>query len=133
MIVIDASAFLELLLRSDVGIAVERLMATDDASTPELFDAEVFHRIVSFGKTGVFTSHEVESAVLDLRDAPITRFDHRPLLEGALEMSAALSGYDSLYAALARELHATLVTGDEKLAATAHDQLSLQVANLSAT
>lgn len=133
MIVIDASAFLELLLRSDLGLGVERLLATDDASTPELFDAEVFHRLVSFGKTGVFDSHEVVSAVLDLRHAPITRFDHRPLLEGALEMSPALSGYDSLYAALARELDATLVTGDKRFAATAQAQLSLKVADLSTT
>lgn len=132
MIVVDASAFLELLLRTEVGLAVEELLGGDVATTPHLFDAEVLHRLVTFAKQGVLASHEVESAVADLRDAPITRIDHRPLLSRAYDMSAALSGYDALYAALADAAHGRLVTGDRAFASTARSQFALEVAELPA-
>lgn len=131
MIVIDASAFLELLLRTEVGIEVEELLSGNDAATPHLFDAEVLHRLVTFGKHGVLADHEVESAVADLSDAPIERVDHRLLLARALEMSAALSGYDALYAALAEAARALLVTGDRGFASTADSQFSVEVADLA--
>ncbi len=119
MIVVDASAFLELLLRTEVGVAVEERLSDEVAATPHLFDAEVFHRLVTFGKHGVLAAHEVESAVGDLRDAPITRVDHRPLLAQAHRMTKALSGDDALYAALAGLARGRLVTGDRSFASTA--------------
>lgn len=125
MIVIDASAFLELLLRTPAGLQVEDRLRKERAVTVHLFDAEVLHRLVSFGKHGVLDPHDVETGVADLRDAPIARFDPRPLLERAAHFSAALSGYDALYAALADSLEATLLTGDRRLARTASRQLGL--------
>ncbi len=130
MIVVDASAFLELLLRTEVGVAVERLLLGDAAATPHLFDAEVLHRLVGFGKRRVLAEYEVESAVADLRDAPIARIDHRPLLGRALEMSTALSGYDALYSALAEDSGGRLVTGDRAFGLTAREQFALDVAEL---
>lgn len=130
MIVVDASAFLELLLRTPTGLRVERALVDQPAVAPHLFDAEVLHRLVAFGKQGVLATHEVESAVVDLRDAPIRRVDPRPLLEAAHRLTAALSGYDALYAALAEATGAALVTGDRRLAATARRQLGLAVVDL---
>ncbi len=130
MIVIDASAFLELLLRTPIGLAVEDLLGQEVAAAPHLFDAEVLHRLVGFGKHGVLEAHEVDSAVADARDAPIARVDHRPLLTRARELSSALSGYDALYAALAEVAGGRLVTGDLALAKTARSQLGLEVADL---
>ncbi|MET0830970.1 MAG: type II toxin-antitoxin system VapC family toxin [Acidimicrobiia bacterium] len=130
MIVVDASAFLELLLRTASGLTVERLLLTDVAAAPHLIDAEVLHRIVLFGKHGVMQRHEVETAVRELADAPIDRFDHRPLLPRARELSEAISGYDALYAALADLTGATLVTGDRAFARTARAQLGLAVADI---
>ncbi len=102
-------------------------MRREPAAAPHLFDAEVLHRLVRFGKLGVLTPHELDTAVEDLRDAPITRVDQRPLLERAKEFSVALSGYDAIYAALAEGLEATLVTGDRGLAETARVQFGLTV------
>jgi predicted nucleic acid-binding protein len=109
---------------------VERLLSTEIAAAPHLIDAEVLHRIVLFGKHGVMHRHEVETAVRDLVDAPIYRYDHRPLLPRAHELSAAVSGYDALYAALADLTGATLVTGDRAFASTARAQLGLDVADI---
>ncbi|MBW3606394.1 MAG: PIN domain-containing protein [Actinobacteria bacterium] len=67
----------------------------------------------------------------DLRDAPIVRIDHRPLLATAVRLAVAMSGYDALYAALAREIGATLVTADRRLARTAARRFDLAVLDLS--
>lgn len=130
MIVVDASAFLELLLRTGEGRVVEELLAHEVAATPHLFDAEVLHRVVTFGNRGVLKVHEVHSAIADLRDAPIVRVDHRPLLERARALSAALSGYDALYATVAELSGSRLVTGDAAFASTARSQLGLDVVDL---
>lgn len=127
MIVIDASAFLELLLRTPAGLEVEAVLRADAAAAPHLFDAEVFHRLVTFGKHGVLTEAQVTEGVELLSSAPIARVDPRPLLARARLLAAALSGYDALYAALAEALDATLVTGDGRLAATAREQFGLSV------
>lgn len=90
----------------------------------------MLHRLAIFGKHGILASHEVETGVADLGDAPIRRIDHRPLLARAREMTGSLSGYDALYAALADLTSARLVTGDRRLAATARSQLGLEVVDL---
>ena len=113
-----------------MGIRVEELLAIETAAAPHLLDAEVLHRLVSFGKQRVMADEEVASAVADLRDAPITRVDHRLLLDRAHAMSAFLSGYDAWYAALAAETGGTLVTGDRGFARTARSQFGLVVAEL---
>lgn len=111
-------------------MAVEELLRGDVAATPHLFDAEVLHRLVAFGKEGVLEPHEVASGVADLRDAPIVRVDHRHLLDRAERLAAALSGYDALYAALAELTGAQLVSCDRAFAATARAQLGLEVVDL---
>lgn len=62
-----------------------------------------------------------------LRDAPILRVPTRQLLEVALLLTAALSGYDAVYVALARSVHGTLVTADVRLARTARQQFGVAV------
>jgi len=92
----------------------------------------VLHRLVTFGKQGVLAPTELDSAVADLRDAPITRMDHRPLLARATSFSAALSGYDALCAALAEAVDGRLVTADARFAETARSQLGLRVVDVAA-
>lgn len=125
MIVVDASAVLELLLRTPSGLRVEHRMLADHACAPHLLDADVFHRIVTMGKHGHLDGSEVVSGVADLADAPIARVDHRPLFDLAADFSAAMSGYDALYAALARVTSATLVTADRRLARTATERFAI--------
>lgn len=127
MKVIDAAAFFEVLIRSSSGLAAERILLEEEVCTPHLFDAEVFHRLVQAGKNGVLPLAEVHSGLDDLRDAPFTRVEHSVLLKAAFEVSAALSGYDALYVALARQLSCPLVTADGRLARTARRQFGLTV------
>lgn len=131
MIVVDAAAMIELLLRTDSGLEVETRIMAGLACAPQLLDAEVLHRLVTMGKRGQLDSSEVDSGVADLRDAPIVRIGHRPLLAAAVRLAVAMSGYDALYAALALETGATLVTADRTLARTASRQFDIAVLDLS--
>jgi predicted nucleic acid-binding protein len=129
--VIDASAFLELLLRTPLGLAVEEAVVDRPLAAPHLFDAEVLHRLVTFGKNGVLTDAEVDVAIVDLLQAPITRVDQRPIMREAQRYAACLSGYDALYAALAARLDAELLTTDARFAKAAGTQLGVRVVDLA--
>ena len=129
--VIDASAFLELLLRTPLGLAVEAAIVDRPLAAPHLFDAEVLHRLVTFGKHGVLSDTEVEVAIVDLLQAPITRIDQRPIMRDAQRCAACLSGYDALYAALATRLDAELLTTDRRFATAASAQLGVRVVDLT--
>ena len=131
MIVIDASAFLELLLRTPAGVRAESALISDVAVAPALLDAEVLHRLLGFEKSDVLSDDEVDVMVQLLAGAAVQRLDHRPLLSVARHMGGALSGYDALYAAAARSLDATLVTGDRRLARTAAEQFGLDVVDIT--
>lgn len=133
MIVVDASAFLEALAGSDVGAVVQEMLTEEPSAVPHLFDAEVLHRLITAEKRGLLRPDQLERGIRELRRAPMARFDHRPRLRSAATLSSALSGYDSLYAALAVELDADLVTMDERFARTASSQLGIAVRDLGAT
>lgn len=124
--ILDASAFLEFLFRTDAGRQVDEIFSgQEEVVAPELFDAEVLHRLLQMGQAGRLTAGEVEVAVADLRDAPIRRLSHRPLLAEATRLGAALSGYDALYAAAAVIMDQPLWTADRRLASTARRQFNL--------
>ena len=133
MIIVDASAFVELLGGSARGGVVRELLVAERSAVPHLFDAEVLHRLVTLGKQGALRPDEVEQGIEELRTAPMERFDHRPRLLAAARLPAALSGYDALYAILAVEFDAALVTTDEAFARTAREQLGIEVSDLGPT
>lgn len=128
MIVIDASAFLEVLMRSTSGLAVEALL--QDTMAPDLLDAEVFHRLVRAEQGGVLQPRQLEERLALLYDAPIERVPCREPLTTARQFVTAMSGYDALYAALAASLPCPLVTTDGRLARTATTQFGLTVTHI---
>lgn len=130
MIVIDAGAFLEVLLRSAAGRATEALLGATDCAAPDLLDAEVLNWLIRAEKNGALRPAEVDGRVALLRDAPIERIPSRTLLEPARRFATSLSGYDALYVAAAAALGAPLVTTDARLAATATSQYGVPVTHL---
>lgn len=129
MIVLDASAAIELLLRSPVGVAVAARFAADAGrpQAPHLLDAEVaqaFRRLVAAGHLGATRGRQ---ALEDLATLPVERRAHRPLLGRAWELRANLTIYDGLYVALAESLGATLVTTDARLAAAPGTRARVEV------
>ena len=113
--VLDASAVVEHLLRSPVGVRVQALLGDADLLAPELLDAEVLavlRREVSSGRLDAARASEV---VDDLRDWGIERLPHRPLLRNAWSLRGHVTAYDALYVAAARARSADLVTADGPL------------------
>jgi predicted nucleic acid-binding protein len=123
--VVDASAVIDLLVRSDVGERVRRRLADDTEATLVTvahLDAEVFSGLSRLHRAGELASGEVEEllrrlARLDVRRVPIDR----ALLEAAWRMRDNVAARDALYVAAARGLGSALLTTDERLARAVPD------------
>lgn len=118
MIVLDASAAVEILLR--LGRAeslMERVFGElETLHVPHLFDVEVMQVVRRYAGRGELTAFRAEQAIGVLRDLPVERYSHEPLLERMWELRSNLTAYDAAYLSLAEALGATLVTCDGALA-----------------
>lgn len=118
MIVLDASAVLELLLGTPSGIEVRTRIA--DAATalhvPHLLDVEVAQVLRRYVREAQLRPAEAAEAIRDLRDLDLTRHAHEPLLDRIWDLRDSFSAHDAVYVALAEVLDASLVTSDRRLA-----------------
>lgn len=117
MIVLDASAALELLLRTPSAGAVERRIFSRGQSlhAPHLIDVEVAQVLRRYAASGELDSKRCRDALEDLADLPLTRYPHDLLLTRIWELRENLTAYDAAYVALAEALEAPLLTCDRKL------------------
>jgi predicted nucleic acid-binding protein len=122
VIVVDASAALEVLLRTPAAAPVEeRLFAPGETlHAPHLIDLEVAQVLRRYAAAGQIAAERGRTALADFADFPIHRYPHGVLLPRIWEMRRNLTAYDAAYVALAEALDATLLTRDRKLAAAAH-------------
>lgn len=117
MIVVDASAVIELLLRSPLGERVEhRLFARPEAlHGPHLLDVEVLQVLRRFESRGELQGPRAATALSLLDVLPMRRHPHAPLLSRIWALRDNLTAYDATYVALAEALGAVLVTCDARL------------------
>lgn len=129
MIVVDASAALEVLLQLDSADALmERLFAAGETlHAPELIDIEVAHVLRRYWRAGDITAARGSEAVRDLADLPIVRYPHTPLIERTWQLRQNLTAYDAAYVALAEALDAVLVTRDRALARVPGSRVAVDV------
>lgn len=113
---IDASAAVEYLLQTTLGMRAAALIEDADVAAPELLDAEVLAVVRREVLAGRLKEKRAAEAVMDLRDWGIERLTHRPLLDAAWELRGHVTAYDALYVAAARTRGAALVTADGPLA-----------------
>jgi len=121
VIVIDASAVCELLLRGPAEQRLVELVLADRASVhaPDLMSIEVLHVIRRAARRGAISGERADEVRHDLADLPIHCYPSRPLLDRAWALRDDITIYDALYIALAEALEATLVTSDRALARAA--------------
>jgi predicted nucleic acid-binding protein len=130
MIVIDASALLEVLLRTPAAGGVEKWLF-DPGQTlhaPHLLDVEVAQVILRYAANGEIDSDRGRAAVADLADFPLHRYPHDVLLPRIWELRNNLTAYDAVYVALAEALDAPLLTRDRRLAAAAGHDVRIRLA-----
>ena len=119
MIVVDASAVLETLLRTPAAAAVEgRLFdSRQTLHAPHLIDIEVAQVVRRYAAAGELDAERGREALADLADFPLLRYPHDLLLQRIWELRNNLTAYDAAYVALAEVLGAPLLTRDRRLAA----------------
>lgn len=117
MIVVDASAVLDLLLRRPAAERIEAEISSELVlHEPHLLDTEVLHGLRRWVGRGDLSPLRAEQALETLARLPMVRYSHAPLSEAVWELRERLGAYDATYAALARGLGATLLTSDGRLA-----------------
>jgi predicted nucleic acid-binding protein len=116
--VVDASALLEFLLQTPLGIRVEARLFRDEDEfhSPHLLDAEVTQALRRLVRAGDVSANRAAEAIADLIDLDIHRHAHLDLLTRAWKLRENLTAYDAMYVALAEALDATVVTCDTPLA-----------------
>lgn len=120
MLVVDASALIEILVAGPRSQAATATLAADSQwLAPHCIDAEVMGVIRRDWQRGVIDETVAGLAVRDLASWPARRIPHPPLLAGSWELRHALRSWDALYVALAEELDCPLVTLDRRLARAA--------------
>ena len=121
MIVVDASALVELLLPSDAaGTVAARLFDSGDSlAAPHLIDVEAAQVLRRYAQAGEIDGRRGREAIADLADMPIRRYPHDVLLPRVWDLRHNLTAYDAVYVALAEALDAPLVTRDRRLARAA--------------
>ena len=118
MIVLDASALVELLLNTSVGQAVARRLADPNLGVhvPHLADLEVAQVLRRLAGLGQLKAIEATTAIADLQALDLQRHAHEPLLARVWELRHNLSAYDAVYVALAEVLDTVVLTCDSRLA-----------------
>ena len=118
MIVLDASAVIELLLDTVAGRRVAILI--DDAAiglhVPHLLDVEAISALRRFARERIIANEDAKAAIEHLLALDLQRHSHEGLMERAWALRENVTVYDAMYIALAEALDATLITCDGRLA-----------------
>ena len=129
MIVLDASAAIEWLLKSPVGVKIDkRIFARSESlHVPHLLDIEVAQVLRRYVREKMITSQRAQEALEDLAGLPLDRYPHDFLLPRVWELRATLTAYDAVYVALAELLDASLLTCDRKIATASRHSVNIEV------
>lgn len=131
MIVLDASAVLELVLRTEAGGQVmDRI--EDPAETlhaPHLLGVEVVQVLRRYVRANQLPQDVAAQALRDLTDLGVARYEHEPLLPRVWQLRENVTAYDGVYVALAEVLDAPLLTRDARLAGSSGHDAVVELVN----
>ncbi len=124
-LVLDASAVVEALLGTDLGVRIRERMRGHLLHAPAHLDAEVLSALGRLHRAGDLDESTVAAALDELSAAPIRRHPLASLLSGAWARRESQPLVDALYVELALSLaSARLLTTDARLARS-HDRAEL--------
>lgn len=124
-LVLDASAVVDLLLRSTSGERVRTLLTSGDEAvllTAAHLDAEVLSGLARLFRAGELGAEEVTELIERLGTLAMTRLPiTADLLRAAWSLRENIAARDALYVALAKATATRLVTTDDRLARAVPD------------
>jgi predicted nucleic acid-binding protein len=116
-LVLDASAMVEALLGTDLGLKARERMRDHSLHAPAHMDAEVLSALGRLHRAGELAQTAAAQAIAELASGPIRRHALAGLLSGAWARRENQRLVDALYCELASSLHsAVLLTTDARLA-----------------
>jgi predicted nucleic acid-binding protein len=129
MIVLDASAVLELLLRTSTGKSVADRIASpkETLHAPHLLDLEVAQVLRRYEAAKTLTPRRADEALGDFLDIELTRYPHQIFLARIWALRQNATAYDAVYLALAEALGAPLLTTDQRLAGVPGHDADIEV------
>jgi predicted nucleic acid-binding protein len=121
LIVVDASALIEVLLRTPASRTVESHLFAPGQSlhAPHLLDIEVAQVVRNYAARGDIDAERGRMALDDLGGLRMQRYPHDFLLPRIWSLRNNVTAYDAVYVALAEALDAVLLTRDHRLAGAA--------------
>ena len=129
MIVLDASALVDWLLRTSAGKQIDRRIYArgETLHAPHLLDLEVAQVVRRMVREATLSPQRADQVIQDLFDLRLTRYPHFLLLPQIWRLRHNLSAYDASYIALAEHLGATLLTRDARLASSVGHGAAIEV------
>jgi predicted nucleic acid-binding protein len=128
VIVVDASAIVELLIKSDKAQTVEGMLLSEQAHAPTLIGFEVLSAIRGCVRGGLLTPANATAAMLNFEGVE-ANLELWPLLESmsdrAIDLRENVTAYGASYVALAEILGCPLVTTDGKLARAVQSRIDV--------
>jgi predicted nucleic acid-binding protein len=130
VIVVDASAILEVLLRTSAAQRIEeRLFERGETlHAPHLIDLEVLQVLRRYAAAGEISAERAREALDDLAAFRLRRWAHDALALRIWELRQNLTAYDAAHIALAEALGAPLLTRDRRLASAPGIRARVEVA-----
>ncbi|MGH2499450.1 MAG: type II toxin-antitoxin system VapC family toxin [Candidatus Limnocylindria bacterium] len=117
MIVLDASAAVELILRKPAAVRIKEILAANlPIAVPAHFEAEAFAAVRRLLLQRAIESPRAGLAVRDLAALPGARVPLAPLLGRAFALRDRFEAHDVFYVALAEAARASVLTCDARLA-----------------
>lgn len=125
LIVIDASALVEVVARTDRAGPVERAFAGHQLLAPDLINAQVLSVLRRWACHSVIDEENARQAVGNLLTAPVRRFTTDALISTMWSLGDHVTLYTSAYMALARWVGCPLLTLDERLTRSPDPEIAL--------
>lgn len=128
MIVVDASAVVEVLLRGPAADGVVARWREDpDLHSVHLLDLEVLQVLRRMLLAGVVDGDRAAQAVEDFASLRVRRWSHVPLRTRIWDLRSNVTAYDAAYLSLAERLRCPLLTRDARLAKAPGHEANVEV------
>jgi predicted nucleic acid-binding protein len=115
MMVIDASALVDLIMRWRSAPIVVRLAQHQNAHVPVTIDAEVLHALRKHAFSGAVDPEHIEAALKLLNSPILVRHPVKTLARRIWSLRHNITTYDAAYVALAESLGFPLLTREARL------------------